>query len=164
MYVSTRLCTRSRRKDLQWLTNYILCLSSLQSFPPNPINNSQNRIRVIFLSNLFRTLHRPQCQIYFDPECGICIKSPNSILDVDECALGTASCSQTCTNNVGSFQCGCTSGYRLQADGKSCSGRPVNIYQIYIIFIYIDLFVDQSFPGFVFNSMFEIYISVKKIF
>ena len=45
------------------------------------------------------------------------------IVDIDECALGTADCSHMCTNNLGYFECSCRFGYRLQADGKTCEGR-----------------------------------------
>lgn len=29
-------------------------------------------------------------------------------------------CSQTCSNTVGSFRCGCMTGYVLRPDGRSC--------------------------------------------
>ena len=41
-------------------------------------------------------------------------------LDIDECSDGTHDCSQTCTNTVGSFTCGCNNGY-LQ-NGTTCNG------------------------------------------
>ena len=44
-----------------------------------------------------------------------------SLTDVDECN-GTNPCAQTCTNNVGSFTCGCNSGYRLMSNGFDCEG------------------------------------------
>ncbi len=43
-------------------------------------------------------------------------------LDVDECLVGTDLCNQTCTNNVGSYTCGCQPGYRLNEDGLNCEG------------------------------------------
>ena len=42
--------------------------------------------------------------------------------DIDECSYGTDSCSQICTNTVGSFICGCNSGYVLDSDGVTCNG------------------------------------------
>ena len=42
--------------------------------------------------------------------------------DIDECSDGTDDCSQTCTNTVGSFICGCNSGYELDSDGLTCNG------------------------------------------
>ena len=45
------------------------------------------------------------------------------IVDIDECALGTADCSHMCTNNLGAFECSCRLGFRVQADGKTCEGR-----------------------------------------
>ena len=48
--------------------------------------------------------------------------SINIIVDVDECQ-NTTSCDQLCTNTVGSYECGCTSGYELQQDGQTCEGQ-----------------------------------------
>ena len=42
------------------------------------------------------------------------------IADIDECE--GRPCDHICTNNVGSFECSCRSGYLLQIDGTSCSG------------------------------------------
>ena len=42
--------------------------------------------------------------------------------DVDECSKGTDNCRQMCTNNMGSFVCGCYSGYHLDSDGFTCNG------------------------------------------
>lgn len=43
------------------------------------------------------------------------------ITDINECEEAE-SCQQNCTNTKGSFECGCTVGYMLQNDGKSCKG------------------------------------------
>ena len=43
-------------------------------------------------------------------------------LDVDECLAGTHLCNQTCTNNIGSYTCGCRLDYRLNEDGLNCEG------------------------------------------
>lgn len=50
-----------------------------------------------------------------------------SLLDIDECMMGTHDCSQICSNNEGSFTCGCPAGYLLAADRKTCIG----LYSIY---------------------------------
>ena len=42
--------------------------------------------------------------------------------DINECT-GNNPCSQNCSNTVGSFMCGCGSGYRLQNDGFTCEGE-----------------------------------------
>ena len=49
-------------------------------------------------------------------------------LDIDECTLETDNCSQTCTNTVGGFNCGCNSGFVLDADGATCNGMYTNMY------------------------------------
>ena len=41
---------------------------------------------------------------------------------MNECE-DTESCQQTCTNTNGSFECGCTIGYLLQNDGRSCKSE-----------------------------------------
>ena len=43
--------------------------------------------------------------------------------DVDECTDETDDCSQTCTNIIGSFICGCNSGYLLDIDSVTCNGK-----------------------------------------
>ena len=43
--------------------------------------------------------------------------------DVDECTLNTDQCTQNCANTNGSYTCSCMSGYRLQADGKTCQSK-----------------------------------------
>ena len=47
--------------------------------------------------------------------------------DIDECSEGTDVCTQTCTNTIGSFICGCNYGYILYDDGFTCLGMP-NLY------------------------------------
>ena len=45
-----------------------------------------------------------------------------TFVDIDECSVGTHDCSQTCTNTIGSYICGCNSGYLLETDGTTCRG------------------------------------------
>ena len=42
--------------------------------------------------------------------------------DIDECSDGNNGCSQTCTNTIGSFVCGCNSSYLLDNDRVTCIG------------------------------------------
>ena len=44
-------------------------------------------------------------------------------VDVNECALNNGGCEQVCNNSVGSFQCSCNRGYRLNLDRMNCSGN-----------------------------------------
>ena len=43
-------------------------------------------------------------------------------IDIDECAEGSDGCVQSCTNTVGSYECSCTTGYRLASDDHRCNG------------------------------------------
>ena len=45
------------------------------------------------------------------------------LTDIDECSLGTDSCSQSCTNTIGSYTCSCNTGYTLNSDGYTCDGE-----------------------------------------
>uniref|UniRef100_A0A7M5XM47 EGF-like domain-containing protein n=1 Tax=Clytia hemisphaerica TaxID=252671 RepID=A0A7M5XM47_9CNID len=40
--------------------------------------------------------------------------------DINECSTLNGGCNQICTNQPGSFQCSCRSGFRLSSDGKTC--------------------------------------------
>ncbi len=44
----------------------------------------------------------------------------NNYADINECSTNNGGCAQTCTNNAGSFQCSCGSGYSLASNGMSC--------------------------------------------
>ena len=42
--------------------------------------------------------------------------------DVDECLDSNGGCNHTCTNIVGSYECGCWRGYFLSDDRHTCMG------------------------------------------
>ena len=46
-----------------------------------------------------------------------------AISDIDECALDSDGCGQTCTNTEGSYVCSCGDGFMLDEDGRGCSGE-----------------------------------------
>ena len=48
-----------------------------------------------------------------------CFFSP----DINECMQSSSVCEQSCTNTIGSFVCGCNTGFELQSDGISCNGE-----------------------------------------
>ena len=48
----------------------------------------------------------------------VCIVS-----DIDECAENRDNCEQLCNNRAGDFTCSCRSGYQLDSDGRSCTGK-----------------------------------------
>ena len=50
--------------------------------------------------------------------------------DNDECSLGTDDCTHMCINTIGSFICGCNTGYILDTDGVTCNGMQ----KLYIAF------------------------------
>ena len=45
------------------------------------------------------------------------------LLDIDECADGMNNCKDICRNTNGSYSCDCRSGYSLNNDGYTCSGK-----------------------------------------
>ena len=52
------------------------------------------------------------------------------IADIDECDLGTATCSQICYNTEGSYTCSCHEGYYLHTDARTCMGKIFTILKI----------------------------------
>lgn len=46
-----------------------------------------------------------------------------SSIDIDECTESTSGCDQICTNSAGSFKCSCISGYTLDSNNKTCTGK-----------------------------------------
>ena len=50
----------------------------------------------------------------------LCVLAP--FPDINECDTNNGGCAQTCTNNVGSYQCSCRTGYLLNSNGHTCDG------------------------------------------
>lgn len=44
------------------------------------------------------------------------------ISDLNECLLGVHSCSHSCHNTPGSYECSCDDGYQLSTDKRHCLG------------------------------------------
>ena len=44
-------------------------------------------------------------------------------LDNNECNNAVHGCQQKCVNDHGNFSCACLSGYQLNSDQKTCSGK-----------------------------------------
>ena len=43
-------------------------------------------------------------------------------LDINECSQGISGCSQQCINTIGSYECGCITGYYLASNNRTCLG------------------------------------------
>ena len=43
--------------------------------------------------------------------------------DINECLNGVANCHQVCVNDVGTYHCACFSGFELNTDNTTCSGK-----------------------------------------
>jgi len=78
---------------------------------------SKGKPKIVLPVRLFRTTpgYRYRC----DCKAGY-IKALNGLTceDMNECALNTDDCDQTCTNIAGTFVCSCEDGFTLNADGK----------------------------------------------
>ena len=61
--------------------------------------------------------------------------------DIDECSEGTHNCTQICINTDGSFTCGCNSGYLLDTDGFTCSGKHKCVHH-YDYYTYTCTYID----------------------
>ncbi len=55
--------------------------------------------------------------------------------DVNECQSNNGNCQHTCQNTVGSFSCGCNSGFILASNGQTCNGE-CEIFNLDIFCIY----------------------------
>ena len=60
-----------------------------------------------------------------------------SILDLDECALGTAGCEQMCKDTEGSFVCSCYEGFELLGDSVSCNASKLKKRHLFRMFTII---------------------------
>ena len=64
--------------------------------------------------------------------------------EINECADQKGGCSQTCTNSIESFVCGCYSGYTLNIDGFTCVGMQ----KLYIAFSHTYMYKHKYVAGF----------------
>ena len=44
-------------------------------------------------------------------------------IDIDECGTNNGGCEHICNNTIGTFECYCDSGYRLEENRLNCSGK-----------------------------------------
>jgi len=68
------------------------------------------------------------------------------ISDIDECRTGGHSCQQVCNNLPGTYNCSCDTGFMLNNDSRTCSGRNLGrvIFYDYVSFIVHCLSVIKS--------------------
>ena len=60
--------------------------------------------------------------------CETCIYC--HFIDIDECANNTLNlCEQICINTQGDFVCACNTGFKLNSDETTCSGK----YKLFLI-------------------------------
>ena len=66
--------------------------------------------------------------------CTVCLTVHDTCpADVDECSANIDGCAQSCTNTVGSYQCGCGAGYTLNSDGHTCDGMIMYYQPIMVL-------------------------------
>ena len=66
------------------------------------------------------------------------------LIDIDECL--SSPCEHICSNTLGSFQCSCNSGYQLDFNGRSCSGRQLyGIHNMHTIYVCMHTMADTEY-------------------
>ena len=55
-----------------------------------------------------------------------------SSVDVNECNTTNGGCHQVCNNNIGSFECECNTGYYLGSNNKTCYGKTLFNYNVFV--------------------------------
>ena len=82
------------------------CVTMASAFKVHPIRASRNwrYVEKVFLVNAGTTL-----TYYF--------------VDHDECVTGNHTCGQRCVNHPGGYTCTCLTGFSLNNDNRTCSGK-----------------------------------------
>lgn len=57
------------------------------------------------------------------------------VSDVNECLHNNGGCHHHCCNTLGSFYCRCNPGYKLNSDGRTCSGKAL-AFEIFLCLTY----------------------------
>ena len=76
------------------------------------------------------TLTKLLALVILHQEALFCDKLRSILTDINECTANTDGCGQICTNTDGSFMCSCNSGFALNNDARTCSGKRTLNYTI----------------------------------
>jgi hypothetical protein len=56
--------------------------------------------------------------------CNVPLAMISFVIDNNECRSNSSNaCQHNCTNTAGSYSCSCNSGFRLNTDGRTCTGE-----------------------------------------
>lgn len=69
----------------------------------------------VSLSDWYKKLQGPPERDLHDLNCVFFI-----LLDIDECIVETSGCEHYCVNTLGTYECFCRLGFRLDQDQHSC--------------------------------------------
>lgn len=61
--------------------------------------------------------------------------------DINECTNGQHQCEHNCQNTPGSYTCSCRTGYRLNSDGRTCSGMCNVMFCVILLLLLCMLFL-----------------------
>ena len=79
--------------------------------------------------------------------------------DIDECEVDKGNCQEFCNNTLGSFECYCSAGFSLQADGLTCRGKANNrkklLVPFHVHFPFISLFSPTMRKKLIFENAFS---------
>jgi len=76
--------------------------------------------------------------LYLQNHNQLCVELSNlSNLDVDECRTGEHNCQQLCNNLLGTYNCSCNTGFMLDNDSRTCSGKHLGRVNFVIHFDFV---------------------------